>query len=462
MLAASAVSAQADDLGKAFDSVGSRDSGITVNTPAVPVPVADKAASRKASVKPGKASTAPKKWTVMVFLNAKNNLELAGLYNVNQMEKVGSDSNVNIVVDLGRMSGQEGDTDLDGNWTGARRILVTKDKDEEHITSPVVAKTDSEDMGDYKRVVDFVTWAKKNYPARRYMLILWDHGSGWLDPQQKKKSTKGISFDDQTGNYIRTKQIGDILKEAGKVDVLAFDACLMQMGEVASEVAGNTDLIIGSEETVPGQGYPYASFLGALAKNPDMTNTDLGRTVVGAYKAFYSASAKPKAVQLSAINSSKLAGLNAMVKDFAASAKALNEPDAFKAARTGVIRYDMLGAQSDPAMTISFYGDLDQYLALLAGGLKGTDANTAAVKAKAGAIRDYIERQLVVSNAAIGTNRAGHNMTDSHGISVYLPPAEVRIAQAKLEGIFEGSYTNFEFDKATGWHDYVTYLYGIK
>jgi hypothetical protein len=354
------------------------------------------------------------------------------------------------------MTGQDGDTDLDGNWTGVRRILVKKDADEDHITSPVVNQVASADMGDYKRVVDFVTWAKKNYPARRYMLILWDHGSGWLDPQQKKKSAqKGISFDDQTGNYIRTKQIGSILNEAGKVDVLAFDACLMQMGEVAAEVAGKTDVIIGSEETVPGQGYPYASFLGALVKNPDMTNTDLGRTVVNAYKAFYSAS--NKAVQLSAIRSAQLAGLESLLKDFSASAKALNEPAAFKTARSAVIRYDMIGAQSDPQMTISFYGDLDQYMGLLGTGLKDP-----AVKAKTAAIRDYIEHQLVIANGTVGTNRANHPMSESHGISVYLPPANVNIAQARLEGIFEGSYSAFEFDKATGWHDYVTMLYGVK
>src|SRR3989339_1466776 len=128
--------------------------------------------------------------------------------------------------------------------------------------------TENVDMGDYKRVVDFVAWAKTNYPAKRYMLIIWNHGSGWMDP---KGSPKGISFDDETGNYIRTPQIGLILKEAGKVDILAFDACLMQMAEVAYEVKDNAQVIVGSEETVPGLGYPYGLFLGAMAKRPNLT-----------------------------------------------------------------------------------------------------------------------------------------------------------------------------------------------
>ncbi len=47
-------------------------------------------------------------------------------------------------------------------------------------------------------------------------------------------------------------------------------------------------------------------------------------------------------------------------------------------------------------------------------------------------------------------------------LGVYLPPAETRIAQERLEGIFEGSYANFAFAKDTGWHGFVTFLYGIK
>lgn len=405
-------------------------------------------------------SASAKKWTVMVFLNAKNNLELAGLYNVNKMEDVGSDANINIVAELGRMKGQAGDTAIDGDWTGSRRIYVQKDSDENIINSPVVDKTDKVDMGDYKRVVDFVAWAKKNYPARRYMLILWDHGSGWLDPQQKTNARKGISFDDETNNYIRTKQIGSILKEAGSVDVLAFDACLMQMGEVAFEVKDNTKVIIGSEETVPGLGYPYDTILGALARNPDMTNEQLGKSVVAAFKGFYDAN--KQGAQLSAIRSEKLADFGARVKDFAAAAKGLNEPDAFKAARTAVMRYDMIGKDSDPNMTISFYGDAHQYAGLLANGLKGTDDKTAAVKAKAAALQDFIDRQLIIANGGSNKNRLGRSLSESHGVSLYLPPAETRIAQDRLEGIFEGKYTDFEFDKATAWHDYVTFLYGIK
>jgi len=463
LFAAAALPVSAGNIKIGFDgqAPGSLGSGADSPLVSAPTPAEEKGFFSKAPAK---------EWTVMVFVNGKNNLEMAGLYNVNEMEKVGSTPKMNIVVEMGRMKGQDGDTNMDGDWTGSRRYYIKKDNDTEKMNSIEVGRAERSDMGDYKDAVDFVKWAKQVFPARRYMLILWDHGSGWMDPQMKPKGDgKGISFDDETGNYIRTKQIGSILKETGGVDVLAFDACLMQMGEVAFEVKDLTKVIIGSEETVPAYGYPYSLFLGALAKNPAMTNADLGRTVVASYKAFYDAlpnkDGSKKPVQLSAIRSDKLGELGAMLKDFSAAAKDLGDLDALKAARAGVIRYDMLGGDSDPAMSISFYGDLHQYAGLLAANLKGGDVmatKAASVKSKAAALQTFIDRQLVIDNAAIGKNRAGHEMTDSHGISVYLPPAETRIAQERLESIFEGKYADFEFSKATGWHDYVTFLYSIK
>ena len=66
-----------------------------------------------------------KEWTIMTYINAKNDLEYSGLKDVNEMEQVGSTDKINIVVEIGRMNGQEdGDTHVDGDWTGTRRIYI--------------------------------------------------------------------------------------------------------------------------------------------------------------------------------------------------------------------------------------------------------------------------------------------------------------------------------------------------
>ncbi len=403
-------------------------------------------------------AAAAKKWTIMVFLNGKNDLEMAGLLNMNQMEMVGSNKDINIVVEMGRMNGQaQGDTDLDGNWTGVRRYYVTKDTDTEHITSRIVFQQASYDMGDYKQAVNFLKWTKQNYPAQKYLLILWDHGTGWMDPQQKKKdNNKGISFDDETGNYIRTKQIGDILKEGGAVDILAFDACLMQMTEVATEVKDKTKVIVGSEETVPGTGYPYNLWLAALAKKPSMSEEELGAVMVEAYKQFYAYI--NKGAMLSAIRSSKIAGLNSLIADFAKLAMQVNDIEAIKKARTETIRFDILGPD-DADKTISFFADLYQFADIMGKNMTKTDPAAAQLKAKIEELKTFISRDLVIYKGYHGNERTGKSLADANGISIYVPPAETRVQQAKLEAIFEAPYSTFEFDKATKWHDFVDFIY---
>jgi hypothetical protein len=42
-------------------------------------------------------------WTVMIYLDADNNLESAGINDINEMEMVGSTTDVNIVVQVDRI-----------------------------------------------------------------------------------------------------------------------------------------------------------------------------------------------------------------------------------------------------------------------------------------------------------------------------------------------------------------------
>ncbi len=404
-----------------------------------------------------------KKWTIMVFINGKNDLEIAGLFNVNQMEAVGSDENINIVVELGRMKGQQGDTELDGNWTGSRRLFIKKDDDGEKITSPIVMETQNVDMGDYKRVADFVKWSKENFPAKRYMLVLWDHGTGWLDPQMEKMPEvgKGISFDSETGNYIRTRQIAEILKEAGKVDILAFDACLMQMIEVAYESRDYADVIIGSEEVEPAYGYPYDIFLKVLEKYPTLNATEFSKVIVMAHKKFYRDLVK-KASMLSAVKAKNLKKFAKLSGEFASLVMKVNDTEAVQNARKEVIRYDILGPKSDPNKTITFFGDLIHFAKLVSSNLTKTGSHASALKDKVRELAEFGRDKLFTDYYGTGNERTGKALSISGGISVYLPPVETKISQEKLEGIFEGKYEDFAFSKASGWHDFATYIYNIK
>ncbi len=220
-------------------------------------------------IKPGKPDTqGTKEWTVIVFMNAKNDLaqsQMLGLSgkwaekDIAEMKKVGSTDKVNVVVDYGTAG------------KGDKRMLIGKGG---LLSSgeTVYSQDPNADMGDYKRVIDFVKWSKTTFPAKHYMLVLWNHGLGWIDPVMKPQAAggaaKGILFDDETKNYVRTRQLGEILRQSGYVDVFAMNACLMQMAEVAYEVKDNVGLIVGSEETMLAYGFDYESLLNFINANP--------------------------------------------------------------------------------------------------------------------------------------------------------------------------------------------------
>ena len=116
------------------------------------------------------------KWTFMVYLAADNDLEQFGIGDFNEMETVGSTADVQIIVQMDRSPQYDASN---GNWSDTRRFRVVKDVNTATISSPVVQNMGEVNMGAPQSLVEFVKWARQNYPAERYCLVLWDHGGGW-------------------------------------------------------------------------------------------------------------------------------------------------------------------------------------------------------------------------------------------------------------------------------------------
>src|SRR5574341_370422 len=102
-------------------------------------------------------------WTVILYSAADDEvLEENMWFDINEMELVGSNSQLNIVVQIDRYAGA---FTGDGDWTDTRRYLLTQDSNLNSIASPVVESVGEVDTGDPQTLVDFVTWAIQNYPA---------------------------------------------------------------------------------------------------------------------------------------------------------------------------------------------------------------------------------------------------------------------------------------------------------
>ncbi|MBU1108406.1 MAG: hypothetical protein KKB51_17155 [Candidatus Riflebacteria bacterium] len=231
-----------------------------------------------------------KKWTVLAYICSDNDLERFGLQDVNEMEQVGSSDQVNIIAQVDRMrEGMEGATITDGNWIGTRRYFVTKDSDMGKIGSKMVGNIGEQDMGDKKTLAEFLKWGVKTYPADNVMVVIWNHGAGW----------PGVAVDQESGNMLSMTDVSWALREgqkdlskvngkASKFAIVDFDACLMGTIEVAYEISDSAEFLVGSEENEPGQGMPYADYLGPLVKNPALAAREMTKRMVGTYVQSYS------------------------------------------------------------------------------------------------------------------------------------------------------------------------------
>lgn len=375
-------------------------------------------------------------WLFMVYLDADNNLESAGIDDFNEMETAGSTDNVAIVVQMDRAEQDYGDDTTNGNWTGAKRFYVTQDSDTAIINSPVIEDLGEVNMGDPAVLTSFIEWAVANYPAQHYGLVLWNHGSGWREREDSGDSIKSVCIDDESSDELTMTELRSALNAAnlstGKtLDIVGFDACLMQMVEVGYQVMGSAsqplvDITVGSEETEPGDGWDYSATLTALVADPTMTPAELGTQIVNDYVDSYSSSWD---ITQSAVNLDYMEALATAVDSLAiAMMGAGSDWDAISTARSSVQEYYYY-----------YYIDLYHFAQLV-----NQDATISQTVRNAAA-----DVMTAVTNAVIAEGHTA-SVGNSHGISIYYP---------ETSGSYFSDYeTDVLFTADTHWDDF---LYAI-
>lgn len=124
---------------------------------------------------------------------------------------------------------------------------------------------------------DFIRYSADNFPANRYILILWDHGGG---------SETGYGYDENFPNTASMSPdlIRSALAKAGvKFDFIGFDACLMANLETAIAVEPYADYLIASEESEPGEGWYYTNWINLLDKNTSTPTLTVAKQIVDDY-----------------------------------------------------------------------------------------------------------------------------------------------------------------------------------
>jgi hypothetical protein len=349
---------------------------------------------------------------------------------------------MNVVVEIGRLH------------QGSQRLLVEKTTGKT-VNDVVLSNNPTADMGDYKDAVDFIKFAKANYPARHYMFILWNHGLGWLDPIMQQPaaggSSKGISFDDDTHNYIRTPQLGEIFREAGSVDVYAANACLMQMAETAYEIKDYVKVIIGSEETMLAYGFDYQALLTYIDSNPGAQPADIGAELVQTWHDFMESAPQIAKIPgtLSTLDPAAMAQLPGKLDAFSGAVMAANDTAAVDYALTNVIRFTSILGDTDTTKSVSTYGDLYDFTRLICE--KTTDP---AVKAAGADLMNFITNDLVLSYTGVHTDAQGQDYSRTRGISIDLTMKR-KLKPGQFDSILETKYKDLALSKASRWAGFV-------
>ncbi|MFH0878081.1 MAG: clostripain-related cysteine peptidase [Lentisphaerota bacterium] len=194
-----------------------------------------------------------KRWTVLVYFDADNNLEAGQMVDFLNIAQVGSTSNVNVLAQMDRVPGYYIGYD---NWYGARRFYMTNG------ITPALANT-LQDLGEVSiaradTLTDFINWGVENFPAEQYLLALCDHGHGL-----------GGALQDYTPNQSAAAQPMTLLQRAltnavTNLTIVGYDCCNMGILDAAYQLRNcGAAVFIGSQyqET---KGWAYAPFLREL------------------------------------------------------------------------------------------------------------------------------------------------------------------------------------------------------
>jgi len=406
----------------------------------------------------------PREWTFMVYLAGDNNLEDFGRKDLMEIKQVGSTDKVAIVAQFDRM--QEGAT---------RRYYLRKGGTLEEDEMQEIGETNT---GDPRELVLFVNWAMSAYPAKHYALVLWNHGSGWKEDDVYRVArevgvfpagydldrsslvhgfvgrrdrpslfsstlgavfTRGIAYDDSSADFLDNSEmkraLGCSLLTSGvdKLALLGFDACLMNMLEVAYQIKDVAEYVVGSQETEPGEGWPYGNVLQGLLDEPSMGGEELSSVVVQEYMASYGlgASITQSALDLSK-TSQLVVTLNEMCKYI------LDHLDDCEL---------IIGRASRRAQKYSDpdYVDLYDFCRLV----HERSDDLPDLQQKAQAVMDLL-MPAVSGQFVCAEDHRGARMSRSHGVSVYFPGHEI-----------SPFYKRLDFASESLWDDVLHQLFGV-
>ncbi len=329
-------------------------------------------------------------WTVMMYLCGTDLESQYGFASINLDEVCNADlsDNVNFIIETGGA----------GAWqTGG---ISNQELSRFHVKNSEMLIDEtcpSASMGDADTLEDFIKWGASEYPADRYMLILWDHGGG---------SLFGICLDElYNGDALSLKEVETAIVNAEvPFEVAGFDACLMSSLETAETFQGYAHYMVASEETEPGTGWDYTAWINYLSENTGCSGKELGEKIVDSYMDKCASIGQEGMATLSVSDLTKLPALSKAFRNYSGEIlmSTQNASD-FQSVVQGATQSESYGERSgaDGTYDMVDLGDL--------------------MNKTAGILKEYSDDVLKAIEEVVVYESHGAYRSRSSGISVFYP-----------------------------------------
>ncbi len=194
--------------------------------------------------------------TIMIYmcgadLESGNGLASSDIYEI--LKVYNQPDDVNIIIETGGAS----------SWSSSYGYGISSTKLERwHVANRNLVKDDSlsyASMGLTSTFQSFLEWGLTNYPADRMSVILWNHGG----------AMRGVCYDEKkSDDCLLTDEVSAALSGAfnntgrtDKLEWIGYDACLMQVQDIASINSDYFNYMIASEESEAGEGWDYDTWV---------------------------------------------------------------------------------------------------------------------------------------------------------------------------------------------------------
>jgi len=394
--------------------------------------------------------TPPTDTLFMVYMAADNNLHYFAWSNIKQMATIGSNKNVKIVIQLNEP----------GSHKRTQHYLIEKNK-AILLNQHQVAAGKKFNMGDPKTLIDFCNSTIERFPAKHIALVLWDHGTGYLDPQKAKTTNlyelfqfnpinmmlelnrkhsfmervdpqgdcRGICFDETYHSYLSNHKINYALqqickKNNRKFDIIGLDACMMQMAELGSLLQPYTNYMVGSQEVELGAGWNYKHVLKPFEEQ-SLSPGELAKHIVISYQKTYARITQD--YTLSAINLNGIPPLlNAVSKAGTILSACLQKQ------KNNSVRNTLLHCRARRACTCfdePSYIDLSHFYQNILANIHKFQLTTnhqlmEDLKKELNTVINII-KQITIANVT------GKNLKNARGLSIYFPEKRIHPSYSK-------------------------------